>query len=637
MVRPIQQLPLQLVNQIAAGEVVERPASVLKELVENSLDAGARSLAVELEQGGKRLIRVRDDGSGIPREQLALALQRHATSKIASLSELEQVASLGFRGEALPSIGAVSRLRLTSRPPEEGHAWCVRTDGDSAPAGPEPAPHPPGTTVEVRDLFFNTPGRRKFLRTDRTEFNHAQEALRRLALGRFDVAFRLQHNGRSVIDLPPAGDREAAERRLAQLLGEGFLGECIHVECAAAGLSLRGWLALPTFSRSQGDLQYFYVNGRMIRDRMAGHALRRAYADVLYRDRYPAYLLYLDIDPDRVDVNVHPTKHEVRFRDSRLVYDFLFRQVREALAQVTPGAPEGVAGSPGPVDTGPPPGQADARAGHQALVGRGAAPATGGPPAGPPPRQHGLGLPLAEARMLYGERQPGQGAGEPPAGPADVAAAGPSGPVADGEAAGVVGTARHGPPLGHALAQVHGVYILAQNDQGLVLVDMHAAHERVVYERMKAQLAADGVASQSLLVPEGLSVAPAEGEQVEQSGDLFRRLGFEVDRVAPDRVLVRAVPALLAQAEPASLVRDVLTDLQAQSRSRRVEEALNHVLSTMACHGSVRANRRLTLPEMDALLRDMEATPNSGQCNHGRPTWTVLDMDALDRLFMRGQ
>ncbi|ABI55925.1 DNA mismatch repair endonuclease MutL [Alkalilimnicola ehrlichii MLHE-1] len=636
MVRPIQQLPLQLVNQIAAGEVVERPASVLKELVENSLDAGARSLAVELEQGGKRLIRVRDDGNGIPREQLGLALRRHATSKITSLSELEQVVSLGFRGEALPSIGAVSRLRLISRPPGAEHAWAVRTDGDSEPAGPEPAAHPPGTTVEVRDLFFNTPGRRKFLRTDRTEFSHAQEALRRLALGRFDVAFRLQHNGRTVLDLPPAGDRAGAERRLGELLGEGFLGECIHLECAAAGLKLSGWLALPTFSRSQGDLQYFYVNGRMIRDRMAGHALRRAYADVLYRDRFPAYLLYLDLDPDRVDVNVHPTKHEVRFRDSRLVYDFLFRQVREALARVSPATASGVQPPQGSVASAEGPRSLAAAAGER---WGGAAPAAGAAPtARRSPHQHGLGLPLEEARLLYGERSKAHAAGPAVASPSGVVRDAPAGEAVACETGGAGDpTERGGPPLGHALAQVHGVYILAQNDQGLVLVDMHAAHERVVYERMKAQLSGSGIASQALLMPEGLSVTPAEGEEVERAGERFRQLGFQVDRVAPDRVLVRAVPALLANAEPVALVRDVLADLRTQSRSRQVEEALNHVLATMACHGSVRANRRLTLPEMDALLREMEATPNSGQCNHGRPTWTVLDMDALDRLFMRGQ
>ncbi|MFV8833492.1 DNA mismatch repair endonuclease MutL [Aquisalimonas sp.] len=619
--RPIKPLPEQLINQIAAGEVVERPASVVKELMENSLDAGADRIDVDLETGGKRLIRIRDNGRGIPRTQLALALSRHATSKIGSLDELEHVGSLGFRGEALPSIASVSRLRLTSRVSADEHAWQVETDGDEVPPEPAPAAHPAGTTVEVRDLFFNTPGRRKFLKADRTEFGHIQELIRRLALARFDVSIHVRHNDKPGLQVAAARSQDAAEERLARLLGREFVEQSLRIDVEAAGLVLRGWVALPTFSRTTADLQYLVVNGRVVRDRLASHAIRRAYQDVLYKDRYPAYVLYMDVDPGQVDVNVHPAKHEVRFRDGRLIYDFLFRHLRQALESVRPETTGGAA-APGAQPPSP--------SSDQMLSRGGAAVVQPSTSSASPPRQDGFGFGVREAQALYGDvgppgaeatGQPGAAGAVPPA-PAESADDGPD---------------AQGPPLGYALAQIHGVFILAQNAEGVVLVDMHAAHERIVYERMKQQLAAQGVSAQPLLVPVSVAVAPAEADLAEQHHDAFARLGFELDRAGPETVLVRQVPALLRNADAGALVADVLADLRGCEDASRLEARLNHVLGTMACHGSVRANRQLTRAEMNALLRDMESTPNSGQCNHGRPTWTRLAMADLDRLFLRGQ
>lgn len=616
--RPIKPLPDQLINQIAAGEVVERPASVVKELVENSLDAGADRIDVDLETGGKRLIRIRDNGRGIPRDQLALALSRHATSKIGSLDDLEHVGSLGFRGEALPSIASVSRLRLTSRAHDEEHGWQVETDGDEVPREPAPAAHPSGTTVEVRDLFFNTPGRRKFLKADRTELSHIQELIRRLALARFDVSIHVRHNDKPGLQVAAARDQAGAEERLARLLGRAFVEQSLRIDVEAAGLSLRGWVALPTFSRTSADLQYLVVNGRVVRDRMASHAIRRAYQDVLYKDRYPAYVLYMDVDPGQVDVNVHPAKHEVRFRDGRLIYDFLFRHLRQALESVRPESAGGAA-SPGM----PPESQ------EESLPHRTPAAEQPRSTSMPAPRQDGFGFGVSEATALYGEDVP---MGET-ATAGDVA-----GEARDAQAEPHIGHAgEQGPPLGYALAQIHGVFILAQNADGVVLVDMHAAHERIVYERMKQQFAAQGISAQPLLVPVSVAVTPAEAELAERHQDAFSRLGFELDRAGPETVLVRQVPALLRNADAGSLVTDVLADLRDCDDASRLEARLNHVLGTMACHGSVRANRQLTQTEMNALLRDMENTPNSGQCNHGRPTWTRLAMADLDRLFLRGQ
>ena len=586
---PIQQLPDTLVNQIAAGEVVERPASVVKELVENALDAGASRVDIDLEEGGIRLIRIRDDGGGIPEGELSLAISRHATSKISSLDDLEEVATLGFRGEALPSIASVSRFAISSRTADQAHGLRLEVDGGKF-APPQPHPHPAGTTVEVRDLFFNVPARRKFLRAERTELGHIEEWLRSLALARPRVELRISHNGRLTRHYKPARDAGDHVRRVAEALGEEFTSQCLQVEHAGAGLRLWGWVGLPTAARSSADQQYFYVNGRAVRDRTVAHAVRQAYADVLFHGRYPAFVLFLECDPRQVDVNVHPAKHEVRFREQRLVHDFIYRTLHEAL-KVT---------------------RAGMAAGHDAV----AAPMA----AWEAPSQAGLGLPVREAMSayasLYRAPEPGQ-----------AAAAAPPAAANEGEA----------PPLGYALAQLHGVFVLAENAQGLVLVDMHAAHERITYERLKAARDGEGIRSQPLLVPLSLAVSEREADIAEQHADTLAGYGFELRRAGPQSLSVRSVPTLLADLDPKALVLDVLSDLREHGSSRKLEEARNELLSTLACHTSVRANRRLTIPEMNALLRDMESTERSGQCNHGRPTWVQLSKSELDRLFLRGR
>jgi DNA mismatch repair protein MutL len=611
-VMPIRQLPPQLINQIAAGEVVERPASVLKELVENSLDAGATRIDIDVEQGGIRLLKITDDGCGVPKDELALALTRHATSKIASLQDLEQVSSLGFRGEALPSIASVSRLTLSACAQAEEGAWQISGDGGARLGAPRPVAHPVGATVEVRDLFYNVPARRKFLRTERTEFTHLQGLLNRIALSHFQVGFRLRHNQRMIAQWRAGQDRAARERRLAEILGRRFVEQSLHLEHEGPGLRLWGWIAQPTFSRAQPDLQYFYVNGRVVRDKVLTHAVRQAYQDVLYHGRHPAYVLYLELDPAGVDVNVHPSKQEVRFRDARLVHDFLFHTLKQVIAQLRPEqAPNLAEHHRALVNEGPPSRQ-----------GGGAGPSGGGHR---PPAQGGLalgGAAVAEQMAVYGAM--GQAAREmaqdtaPEPGPA---------PAPDESV----------PVLGYALAQLHGIYVLAQNARGLVVVDMHAAHERITYERLKAALDAGRLASQPLLVPVTLEVSRAEADAAERHGERFAALGFEIDRLGPDKLVIRRLPALLHGSDVQALVRDVLADLMEHGDSRRIQEALNGVLSTMACHGSVRANRRLSLDEMNALLRDMERTERAGQCNHGRPTWVQLSIDQLDKLFMRGQ
>ncbi|MGH8497119.1 MAG: DNA mismatch repair endonuclease MutL [Gammaproteobacteria bacterium] len=584
---PIQPLPLELVNQIAAGEVVERPASVVKELLENSLDAAATRVDIEIERGGIGLCRVRDDGSGIERDELALALARHATSKIASLEDLERVRSLGFRGEALPSMASVSRLKISSRNRHEDSGWMVECERGVATA-PAPIAHSPGTTVEIRDLFYNTPARRKFLRTEKTEYGHVENVVRRLALSRFDVAFHLRHNRRRMLSLAAGNDRAGRERRVSDVLGGDFTAHALYVEHEAAGLELHGWLAEPRFSRSQPDLQFFYVNGRMVRDKVASHAARLGYADVLFHGRHPAYVLYLNVDPARVDVNAHPAKHEVRFRDSRLVHDFIFRSVEHALEHTKPSRPGAIA----PILT------ADSN-GH-------------GVRAASTAHQHAMPLRARDQVTAYAALH------EAP--PASATAGG------DDDA-----------PLGHAIAQLHGVYILAQNRDGLIIVDMHAAHERIVYEKLKSALEHGRVASQPLLVPVTLEVSGPELQAAEQHGPGLERLGLHLHRAGPRSLVVREMPALLGGTDVAGLVRDLLADLALQGASRRVEELGNSLLATMACHGAVRAHRNLTLAEMDALLRDMERTGRADQCNHGRPTWTRLDMATLDKLFLRGR
>ncbi len=625
----IKLLSPRLANQIAAGEVVERPASVVKELIENALDAGARRVDVDIEQGGARLIRVRDDGSGIAEDDLPLALSRHATSKIADLDDLEAVASLGFRGEALASISSVSRLALTSRIETQEAASRVEVEGRDMDARVSPAAHPVGTTVEVRDLFFNTPARRKFLRTEKTEFNHVDECLRRQALSRFDTGFTLRHNQKVVQSLRPAENVLDRERRIGSLCGQTFVDNAVVIDAEATGLRLWGWVALPTFSRSQADLQYFFVNGRVIRDRLVAHAVRQAYRDVLYNNRHPAFVLYLEVDPASVDVNVHPTKHEVRFRDGRLVHDFIFRTLHKALADVRPddhfrGA---VAQSVGRSD------------GHGAPV-MASAPAPGGSPAAVSSngytRSIGFQGDAAGQKTWQAQDQMalyqslGHGGGPDAAGPVDPGRYPMTEPTPPVDAGGQ-------PPLGYAIAQLHGIYILSQSLQGLVVVDMHAAHERITYERMKRALEAQDLKSQPLLVPLSMAVSDKEAALAESHASELQQVGLTVERIGPETIVIRQVPALLRGADTEQLVRDVLADLIQNGQSDRVEALTHELLGTMACHGSVRANRQLTIPEMNALLRDMEATERSGQCNHGRPTWTVMTLPELDKLFLRGR
>ncbi len=595
----IHALSSQLINQIAAGEVVERPASVVKELLENSLDAGANRIEIDIEQGGVKLIRIRDDGSGIHKDDLTLALSPHATSKVSSLQDLEQVCSLGFRGEALPSVASVSRLTLTSRQAGDSSGWSL--DGSEQYSDPAPAAHPNGTSIEVRDLFYNTPARRKFLKTERTEFSHIDALLKRLALSRFDVGFVLRHNQREMFSLPPAATSVERDERVGQLLGSAFLENsfCMHIE--AAGMRLSGWVGRPTFNRSQADMQYFYVNNRMVRDKVVSHAVRMAYQDVLFHGRHPAYLLFMELNPRLVDVNVHPAKYEVRFRESRQVHDFIFRTLQRALAE------EGIA----------PPESGQISADAESVTAQSPAVAVQSETAPQGYQSRSLNLGVADQRGSYDAafqaQRPAQGQR-------------PS--QADNSGA---------PPLGFALAQLHGVYILAQNAAGLVLVDMHAAHERVVYERFKQTFEDRGITTQPLLIPASVAVSEAEADLAEEMGDLLGELGMEVDRLDREKLLVRSIPAMLQGTDPEQLLRDMLADMVEHGASDRIRQEINAVLAGMACHGSVRANRRLTVDEMNGLLREMEHTERIGQCNHGRPTWVQLNMDQLDKLFLRGQ
>lgn len=626
----IQLLSPRLANQIAAGEVVERPASVAKELLENSLDSGARRIDVEVEQGGVKLLRVRDDGSGISADDLPLALARHATSKIRELEDLEGVLSLGFRGEALASISSVARLTLTSRTATATEAWQVETEGRDMTPRVQPAAHPVGTSVEVRDLFFNTPARRKFLKAEKTEFDHLQEVIRRLALARFDVGFHLRHNGKSILSLHEAHDETARARRVGAICGPGFMEQALPIDVERNGLRLWGWVGLPTFSRSQADLQYFFVNGRAVRDKLVAHAVRQAYRDVLFNGRHPTFVLFLELEPNGVDVNVHPTKHEVRFREGRSVHDFLYGTLHRALADVRPedqvaapavvpevvratGQQAGEFGPQGEMRLASPVLE-QPRAPQQSFSG-------GGSGAGyqyqytPRPSQP---LPAAEAQAVYREFYKPLEEGAAPT-------------TALPESQGDI------PPLGYALAQLKGIYILAENAIGLVLVDMHAAHERIMYERLKVAMASEGLSGQPLLVAETLALSQREADCAEEHAQWFQRLGFELQRLGPETLAIRQIPALLKQAEANRLVQDVLADLMEYGTSDRIQAHLNELLGTMACHGAVRANRRLAIPEMNALLRDMENTERSGQCNHGRPTWTQMGLDDLDKLFLRGR
>ena len=600
----IHLMPDHLVNQIAAGEVVERPASVVKELLENSLDADATRIEVDVEQGGIKSIRIRDDGSGIHKEDLKLSLSAHATSKINSLEDLERVKSLGFRGEALPSIASVSRLSLTSRWRDQAEAWSISTtsidDFDLKPAA-----HAGGTTVEVRDLFYNVPARRKFLRTEKTEFGHLEDVVKRIALSHFNVDITLRHNNRAVRQLRKADDRLQQEKRIAGVCGPAFIENAVYIDYAIDDLRLWGWVARPTFSRSQADMQYFYVNGRVVRDKLVTHAIRQAYQDVLYHGRQPAYVLFLELDPSTVDVNAHPGKHEVRFRQSRSVHDFIFRAIHKSLADLRPDEGDNRL-SAATLNTG--------MASTAHVTGPAPDPSRSGAAYR---RQAPLSLAVAEHMSSYSRMH--QTARD---------TAGMIQEEADSEVL---------PPLGYARAQLHGIYILAENAEGLVLVDMHAAHERITYERLKQSQQDSGIQSQPLLVPITIDVSEKEAALVESSPEIFAELGLEVDRSGIETLRIRQIPVVLAHSDSEALLRDVLSDLLKHGSSTRIHQAINEVLSTMACHGSVRANRKLTIPEMNALLRDMERTERSGQCNHGRPTWVQLSIDELDKLFLRGR
>ncbi|KAF1722040.1 DNA mismatch repair endonuclease MutL [Pseudoxanthomonas wuyuanensis] len=585
---PIRQLPDTLINQIAAGEVIERPASVVKELVENALDAGARRIDIDLEEGGVRLIRIRDDGSGIAPEELPLAVSRHATSKIASLDDLETVMTLGFRGEALPSIASVSRFALSSRRASDAYGSTLQVDGGRV-ASVAPTPHAIGTTVEVRDLFFNVPARRKFLRAERTELGHIEEWLRSLALARPDIELRVAHNGKPARRYKPDAAEPAA--RLLEALGEGFAEQALHIDHQGAGLRLRGWIAPPAYSRSGADQQYAYVNGRAVRDRGIAYAVKRAYQELLFHGRHPAYVLFLEIEPARVDVNVHPAKHEVRFREARLVHDFVYRTLYDALA----GARADIAASMLP----------------STLSGADAArvaPLTWTPAAAG-------GLRIGEAPAAYAALYASAPAGLEPAVLAD-------GPV---------------PPLGYAIAQLHGRYVLAENADGMIVVDMHAAHQRIRYQKLRNAYEGVGLHAQPLLTPLTLAVAAEEAELIERNAETLIALGFDVGRSGPGSLHVRSVPALLSQADPQALLQDVLNGLRGRDQSQRDGGDADGLLAAMARHEPANSGRRLTLPELNALLREVEAIERSAGRRDERPLWTHFPLADMERWFLRGR
>ena len=595
---PIRILPNELVDQIAAGEVIERPASVVKELVENSLDSGARRIEVDVERGGVGLIRVRDDGGGIVAGELPVAISRHATSKIASLDDLESVTTLGFRGEALPSIGSVSRLRIVSHPADAEHGAEISVDGGTV-IPTRPAAHPHGTTIEVRELFFNVPARRKFVRSDSTEFGHIARLIERLALSRFDVTFRLRNGPRLVFDAPAVAEG-AEQARFAEVLGKEFATRCVPVNHSAGPVNISGWIGLPTAARAQPDQQFWFVNNRNVRDRLLMNAVRLAYRDVLYGGRHAAYVLYLTLDPKLVDVNAHPQKLEVRFRDSRQIHDFVFRALERALADTKPD----VAALPA-ADTSP------------VLASFGGASRAAPSLSSTLPLYEPSRSPWAVAETV---REP------PPLFPLR-----PTTPAVELEPA-----VEH--PLGTALAQLHGIYILAQNRDGLILVDMHAAHERVLYERLKAQHNGSGEpASQHLLEPIVVELKGHEVDAILENRAEWARTGFDLDALGPTRLALRRVPALLVGENVTEIVKAVVRDLDLDADAHHLDGAADKFLGTLACRTAIHAHRRLTVPEMNALLRQMEITERANQCNHGRPTWTRLTLPELDQLFLRGR
>ena len=602
----IHSLPTQLVNQIAAGEVVERPSSVVKELVENCFDAGASQISIEIEQGGARLIKIRDDGCGIVKEDLSLALSRHATSKIATLKDLEQVVSMGFRGEALPSISSVSRLTLISRISDADCAWKVVADGTEQDFDPQPDPHPQGTTIDVRDLFYNTPARRKFLKTEKTEFAHIETLIKRMALSRFDIGFSLSHNQKEIFNLKPAATEIEQEQRIAGICGSAFIENSVKIDFAASGLQLTGWVGLPTFSRSQQDMQFFYVNGRLVRDKLVSHAVKQAFQDVLFHGRHPVFVLYLTLDPTLVDVNAHPAKLEVRFREGRLVHDFLFSALHRSLADLRPGDN---AGRVSPADENTYALDVTRQALHESAPQFRSDFDAKPTYSSRPPQQASLPLQVEEQIQAYASLY------QAPE------------PVAQPEAR----------PLGYAIAHLHNIYILSETPNGIILVDAHAAHERVTYERLKQQYQNGAVPSQPLLLPIKIKVSAAEADLAEQEHEFFNALGFEINRSGPETIVLRSIPVLLGNTDMEALIRDVLADMTEHGMSQRIQEKSNEILATVACHGAVRAHRRLTIDEMNTLLRDMEQTERIGQCNHGRPTWIELSTHDLDKFFLRGQ
>ena len=615
----IHALDPRLINQIAAGEIIERPASMLKELIENALDAGATSIDIEVDNAGVKRLKIVDNGHGILKQDLAMALSRHATSKIQDLHDLEQIATLGFRGEALPSIASVTRMTIQSRERDADQGWMVSSDGNNQTTEPSPVAHPIGTTIETRDLFYNTPARRKFLRTDSTEFKHLDQIVRRMALSRFDVAFKLSHNGKVVLHLPsvPADD----PRRLKMVCGDNVPENSLYFTEQREDMRLSGWAGLPSFSRSQADMQYFFLNGRLIRDKTIVHAVRLGYQDVLFHGRHPVYVLYLEMDPARVDVNVHPTKHEVRFRESGAVHSFVFRSLQRVMSSsagevgsLQVDAEQGAARPKPQISHSTPEQITEQRPLHYTQ---------------PPPSYASASqrlTPDAVREQIAGYQRIAESVFRP-----DPIATVPQIAAVETNADATV------PPLGYALAQLKGIYILAENEKGLVLVDMHAAHERITYERLKTAMEGATIRQQPLLVPVTIQVSDAEIQAWQSQQTLFDQLGLEVEQMDANVLVVRSVPDLLAKADVSQLVRDVLSDLVAEEHSDRIQETMHEILSSMACHGSVRANRQLSIAEMNALLRDMEITERSGQCNHGRPTWVQMSLGQLDSWFKRGQ
>ncbi len=642
----IHSLDARLVNQIAAGEIIERPASMLKELIENALDAGATKIEIEVEKAGVKRLKISDNGHGILKQDLAMALSRHATSKIENLTDLEQIATLGFRGEALPSIASVTRMTIQSRERNAEQAWLVSSDGNNTTSEPQPIAHPVGTTIETRDLFYNTPARRKFLRTDNTEFKHLDQVVRRMALSRFDVSFKLSHNGRTVLHLPSVAADDS--RRVKMVCGDNVPENSIYFQDQRDDMRLSGWAGLPSFSRSQADMQYFFLNGRLIRDKTIVHAVRLGYQDVLFHGRHPVYVLYLEMDPAGVDVNVHPTKHEVRFRDSRNVHGFVFRALQRQV-----GASAGESGSltvdselgaavPKPIFSN----QSSSQMTEQNALNYAREDRDSGRLGYQNTAYQNISYQDSTERLspdqvrdqVTGYKTIADSVFRP--NPTSIIDANST--SADRSGAGVSGTKSDNsrgdiPPLGYALAQLKGIYILAENEQGLVLADMHAAHERITYERLKQAQSDAKVTQQPLLVPVTIQVSETEVMAWQGRQSLFDELGLEIEQMDETVLVVRSVPDMLANADVSQLVRDVLADLVAHEHSSRIEETIHEILSSMACHGSVRANRLLSIAEMNALLRDMEATERSGQCNHGRPTWVQMSLSQLDGWFKRGQ